>query len=304
MSKVDTTTLGIRVDCDTLRGTKLGVPNLLRLMAEHQVRASFFFSVGPDNMGRHLWRLLRPAFLMKMLRSRAASLYGWDILLKGTFWPGPLIGDRAAEEIRAAALAGHEIGLHAWDHHRWQTQSEGLTRAEIEAELQRGMDRLAAITGQAITCAAAPAWRITAAGLKARSTSSLRYAADCRGDAIFLPMVEGSPMGPPQIPTTLPTYDEVIGQEGITPANYNERILSLLRPGQLNCLTIHAEVEGICCLPLFASFLKQASQQGVRCLALGELLASCPAPQSAPMLQQRIPGREGWLSRQGAEVAP
>lgn len=302
MSKADHITLGIRVDCDTLRGTKLGVPNLLAVMAEQGVRASFFFSVGPDNMGRHLWRLLRPAFLKKMLRSRAASLYGWDILFKGTVWPGPLIGERAAAQIRATAEAGHEIGLHAWDHHRWQTRIDRLTRAAIEEETRRGVELLQAISGQAITCAAAPAWRLSAAGLQARAASSLRYASDCRGDSIFIPVAPGIRPCPPQIPATLPTYDEVIGQGGITRDNYNASILAQLRPGQLNCLTIHAEAEGLSCLPLFAAFLKQANDLGVRCLPLGDLLATCPAPKRAPMLQREIPGREGWLSWQGEEV--
>jgi len=297
--------LGLRIDVDTFRGTRLGVPALCADLAEHGVRGTFFFSVGPDNMGRHLWRLLRPAFLVKMLRTRAASLYGWDILLRGTLWPGPQIGRRLAPVICAAAEAGHEIGFHAWDHHAWQNRIACDSGPRIAATFQRGVDLLKEITGRPPVCAAAPAWRCVDAVLREKSRHPFAFNSDCRGDSIFLPVVDGRPLAQPQVPTTLPTYDEVMGRDGINPGNYNEHILARLRPGRLNTLTIHAEAEGVFCRDLFRQFLRLAADRSVRLVPLGELVRALPGPPPpGRIVSGLLPGREGWISLQeGADIA-
>ena len=293
--------VGLRIDADTFRGTKWGVPNLLELFAHHAISATIFFSVGPDNMGRHLFRLMRPSFFRKMVRSKAPNLYGWDILLKGTLWPGPIIGKKLGEIIQAASQAGHEVGLHAWDHYAWQAHLDRMSGRAIFISLKKGFDMLGRILGQTPECSAVAGWRCNDLALLEKGRFPLRYNSDCRGGSLFYPLVEGEILSQPQIPVTMPTYDEVIGRNGISSSNYNEYILSQCNPDGLNVLTVHAEVEGMAVLPLFEDFLKMAGSRGVSFIPLGSFLKGPAEIGHAKITQRTIQGREGWVACQSPE---
>ncbi|HIP38281.1 MAG TPA: 4-deoxy-4-formamido-L-arabinose-phosphoundecaprenol deformylase [Desulfocapsa sulfexigens] len=292
-------TTGLRVDVDTQRGTRLGVPNLLTIFAYYNIRATFFFSVGPDNMGRHLWRLFRPAFLLKMVRTGAPSLYGWDILFKGTFWPGPVIGKTAAEQIRATAEAGHETGLHAWDHHQWQNRIKTMNKHTVKTTNDRAMDLLGKIVNKKVRCMAAPSWKMTSEAIHDREQRDLSYCSDCRGRSVFHPMIHGKIGKVVQIPTTLPTFDELIGRKGITCSNYNKHLLGHFRHDQLNVLTIHAEAEGGACFELFREFLQKAQKKDIQFCNLESLLQNNSESDVSTIVQGKVTGREGWVSCQG-----
>jgi len=296
------TQVGLRVDIDTLNGTQKGVPYLLELFAERNILASFFFSVGPDNMGRHLWRLLKPAFLIKMLRSNAASLYGWRILFQGTFWPGTQIGKYAYNSIQDALVSGHELGLHAWDHQHWQAKAETMSRSAIARQLALGMTELTRIINKPANCSAVAGWKATHNVLLEKEIYQFLYNSDCRGRHIFRPVVDRQILDTPQIPVTLPTYDEIIGNNGIHDHNYNEHILSLIKPRQLNVLTIHAEVEGISRRELFKSFLDMAEQQNIVFTPLGKLLPDNGKIPLGKIELKPIKGREGTVCWQSDEI--
>lgn len=292
-------TIALRIDVDTLRGTGRGVPRLCEILARHGVRATFYFSVGPDNMGRHLWRLLKPSFLWKMLRTDAAGLYGPEIILMGTAWPGPKIGKRCAGVIRATAEAGHEIGFHAWDHHKAQAKLTAMSESEMSGEIENGLAFLAGVTGGTVRTSAAPGWRTNDRLLEVKARFPFEYNSDCRGTHPFYPVVNGSKLAQLQIPVTLPTYDEALGRDGVTNENYNDRQIALLSEEHPNVLTIHAEAEGGKCAEMFDAYLGRVLELGYKVIPLGELAGQVKstAPEGRLELAE-FPGREGVLAIQ------
>jgi undecaprenyl phosphate-alpha-L-ara4FN deformylase len=290
--------LGLRIDVDTFRGTREGIPRLRKILGTYGIKATFYLTVGPDNMGRHLFRLFKPKFIAKMVRSSAPCLYGWDIIFKGVLWPGPLIGKKLGKTIAALKNDGHEIGLHAWDHHAWQTRIEKMDKTEVRKHLKKASDTLFEITGKKALTSAVPGWKSTDTSLEVKEQFGFFYNSDCRGNSVFFPVVSGKKLSVPQIPVTLPTYDEVIGRNGISRNSFNDRILSLLRPNRLNVLTIHAEAEGGCCARIFADFLDKALDMGITVNPLGKIIKRFPPNKCSRIIKSPFPGREGWLSVQ------
>jgi undecaprenyl phosphate-alpha-L-ara4FN deformylase len=301
-NRMNTPVLAIKVDVDTDRGTRFGVPNLLALFGEFEVQATFLFSLGPDNTGRAIKRIFRPGFLNKVSRTSVVSTYGIRTLLNGVFLPGPHIGRNNDTVMRQARDSGHEIGIHCYDHVRWQDGLMKMSRDEVYREFNKARQEFERIFGEPAGTAGSAGWQANKYSLDAYDDAGLLYASDTRGYYPFYPRVEDITYKTLQIPTTLPTLDELLGRPDYPEERIVDYYLSLLQPGQLNVLTIHAEIEGMGKKSLFRTFLETIKKRGIRPIRLDAWARKLlHAPSSIPvcaLVQGTVDGRSGTLAVQ------
>lgn len=293
--------IALKVDVDTCRGTLEGVPSLLRLFDQYQVRATFLFSLGPDHTGRALKRIFRPGFLQKVRRTSVASNYGLKTLMYGVLLPGPHIGCKAGAVMRSVAGAGHEVGIHCYDHVRWQDFVANRDEAWTRREISRAAEAFEEVFGCAAKVHGAAGWQLNAPTLELEEELGFSYASDVRGSSPFFPSFGGVEPGCPQIPTTLPTLDELIGRDGITQENVHQRLYSESRR-QLphgHVYTLHAELEGMGLLQVMERLLQMWRSEGEVC-AMEEIYHSLELPQlpREKIIWGELPGRSGKLAMQ------
>jgi len=249
--------LALKIDVDTYRGTREGVPRLLQLLRKYEAGATFLFSLGPDHTGRASRRVLRPGFLTKISRTSMLEHYGIRTLLYGTVLPGPDIGLRCANTLRAVRDAGFEVGIHAWDHAKWQNHVTAADAAWTEREMQLASDRFEKIFGERAQVHGAAGWRMNLHAYRLTQRFGFVYCSDTRGSCPFIPIYNAEIIACPQLPTTLPTLDELIGIDDLTADNAAERVLELSRaaPPTGHVYTLRAELEGMTLAPQFERLL-------------------------------------------------
>ncbi len=297
--------LALKVDVDTYRGTKQGVPRLVELLKKHGAGATFLFSLGPDHTGRAIKRVFRRGFIGKVSRTSVLSHYGIGTLLYGTLLPGPDIGSRCADVMRSVRDSGFEVGIHAWDHVKWQDGLGTADAAWTEGQMGLARERFEQIFGEPARAHGAAGWQMNVHALRLTQRLGFDYCSDTRGERPFIPVWRAEIVACPQLPTTLPTLDELIGTNGVTKKNVAEHLLNLTRkcPTTGHVYTLHAELEGGKLAPAFEAMLSGWKSQGYELVplrAVAEALDLKSLPRNEIAIGA-IAGRSGSLALQGKE---
>lgn len=250
--------LALKIDVNTWRGALQGLPRLVETLRNHEAQASFFFALGPDHSGRVLQYAARPQ------RSSLITHYGLKTLLYGTLLPGPDIGKRCQEILRGVPDEGHEVGLQCGNRASWLNNIELADGLWTEREMRLAGERFQKIFETPPKAHAAPAWQMNAHALRLTQRLGFDYACDSRGAYPYMPVYQGEVIHCPQLPTTLPTLDELIGLDGLSADNVHEYLLELTRepPAAGHVYTLRAELDGMKLLPVFEKLLTGWREQG------------------------------------------
>ncbi len=293
--------IGLKVDVDTLRGTREGVPRLMALFKEHKVDATFYFSVGPDHTGRAMRRVFRKGFAQKVARTSVLKHYGLKTLLYGVLLPGPDIGKHAGDVMRSVHAAGFEVGLHTYDHVRWQDYVARASATWTRVEFERGVNAFKEIFGFMPQSHAAAGWQINDYALALESEYGMHYASDTRGGSAFLPVLASGVSNCPQLPTTLPTFDELLGRDGIDESGVADAVFRLsgaaVAPAT-QVFTLHAELEGLLLRDAFATLLGKWRAAGVQLTSMRHIheISMQKSLSQRRVVMGEIEGRSGKLA--------
>lgn len=234
--------LALKIDVDSHRGYREGVPALLELFDRRGIRGSFFFSMGPDRL---------PGFLDR---------------LRGETWP--TIISSAPGILRDADRRGHDCGLHAWNPQEWRQSLDRLPVTTLEANLRKAVAGYVERTGHAPRGSAAPGWCVSDMSLRIQDELNFQYGSDTLGFYPFIPRIGRKAFSTPQIPTTLPPLESVRKQHpDMSIDQLASTMVESLQDG-LNVLSLRAENEGIAQLALMAEILSLCESGKVRVMDL------------------------------------
>lgn len=263
--------IGLRISVATGRGAVRAVPRVLALLARHGAAATFYFNLGPDRWHRSL--------------------------------PARAVGARASGALAQVLAAGCEAGIYGWDAARWPHRQRPSEAAWIETALDRACAAFERIAGQPPRTHAAPGWQTCRHALRLNQRLGFVYAADTRGRRPYMPVCEAELVLCPQIPTTLPSLDELVEGGDATADTAHEAVLAASAGGGDHVFALRAELGAAAYEPALGRLLEAWRARGAEIVALRTLLEALE-PARLPrhvVLPRELAGRGGTCAMQGAQ---
>jgi len=191
--------VAIGVQVSSIDGAKYGLPELLDLFEEYDIRATFFVSLGPDR-SVNWWRRMAGA---------------------------PFISDCARDELRRLAQSDHEVGLAPFDPVKWDEEAAQADYGWTKRQLFPAADIYRRVFGGDPCCLGVADFQVNPHLFALEEALGLQYGSDVQGKTIFLARAQRTDSDCPQIPTTLPSVAEALRERGVNEENVHEHLFDI-----------------------------------------------------------------------------
>jgi len=164
----------LRIDLESDKGIREGVPKILALLKEFDVKASFYVSMGGES---NILELLK--YRKKLPGKRKVSVFSRGEILRMVILPKDFITEN--KKILQRILAeGHELGIHGWKHREW---TRGLEQLNVRKVIRKAIKKYIKLFGKKPQSFCAPAFRMNQEVVKILSSEGIKVISDFEGDS-------------------------------------------------------------------------------------------------------------------------
>jgi len=164
-------TFTLRVDLESDKGIRKGVPKLLDLLKKYNIKASFYLSMGGES---NIFEILKYRSNLKTSGERKIKVWSLKDKLRMAFFPRDFVkGNKKI--LRRILGEGHELGLHGWKHREW---TRGLEKINIKNTIKKSINKYIQLFGKKPTSFASPGFNINNKVLEILEKNKIKFISD------------------------------------------------------------------------------------------------------------------------------
>lgn len=122
----------IRIDLESQRGIKKGLPKLLKLFREQKIKTSFYLTMGGES---NIFEFLKNRGKLKTAGERKIRLWSLKDKIRMVLFPIDFVKKNKIL-LKRILQEGHELGIHGWKHKEW---TRNLQNVNIKKRLNQAI---------------------------------------------------------------------------------------------------------------------------------------------------------------------
>ena len=181
-------TFTLRIDLESDKGIRKGLPKVLDLLKKYGIKASFYLVMGGES---NIFELLK--YRKKLTGSGERTLKVWSLKekLRMALFPKDFIKTNK-EILRRILKEGHELGLHGWKHRAW---ARGLDKINIKEHIIKSKNKYEKIFRQKPISFASPGFNTNDKVLRVLEENKILFLSDFPGETPkFYKKIKNIPM--------------------------------------------------------------------------------------------------------------